>query len=253
MDQELFEEAEAKFIAREIILSRLKIQGVHLDQTLFHTSQLQKTLEHIEALESTWSYSPLDETQTYGRKVKGEPLRLWSLPNMSARVLSYLVLYTSSRTILEIGTSVGYSTLHIAEAAERTGSHVYTLENFSLKCDLARRHFEQAGLEKTITLLEGDAHTTLDTWSLPLDFVFLDADKEHYGAYFDLLLPHLHVGSLLVADNINDYGHLMVDFLQKVCGSHFPGSRVYSGLRSTYVAQLDNGLLITKVGEQDES
>jgi predicted O-methyltransferase YrrM len=49
-----------------------------------------------------------------------------------------------------------------------------------------------------------------------VDFVFLDADKENYGKYFDLIMPILKVNGLIIADNINDYGHMMEDYLQKI-------------------------------------
>lgn len=56
----------------------------------------------------------------------------------------------------------------------------------------------------------------------------------------------MRVGGLIVADNINDYGHLMEDYLQKVTGTHLPKSHVDRRVRSFYLAALDNGLMVTK-------
>jgi predicted O-methyltransferase YrrM len=160
--------------------------------------------------------------------------------------LENLVILSEVKNILEIGTSAGYSTLHLAQGASVNDGNVHTIELLEEKCLLASKNFKQSGLGN-IDLIKGEAGEVLKTWNNEkLDFVFLDADKENYGKYFDLLLPLMKIGGIIVADNINDYGHLMEDYLQKVTGTHLPYSRSDNRVTSYYMAALDNGLMITK-------
>jgi len=208
---------------------------------------LKETLQRIESLEDVWEYNPIDGTHTYGRKEHAETIRFWSVPSMTANVLEHLVVQTQAKTILEIGTSAGYSTLHLANGATYTNGRVYTIEILDEKAKLAQEHFEDAGLEKSIELICAEASTILERWNHGnIDLVFLDADKENYGKYLELLIPLMSQGGIIIADNINDYGHLMQDYLQKVTGTHLPQSRCDKRVISTYVAQLDNGIMITK-------
>lgn len=129
---------------------------------------------------------------------------------------------------------------------EKNEGKVYTIEILDEKIKLACENFSKSGLEN-IDLLQGEASEILKKWQKEkIDFVFLDADKENYGKYLDLLLPIMNVGGLIVADNINDYGHMMEDYLQKVNGTHLPKSRTDHRVKSYYLAALDNGLMITK-------
>lgn len=66
----------------------------------------------------------------------------------------------------------------------------------------ARRHFEQAGVENRVTLIEGDAHEKIRRIGGPVDIVFLDADKQGYLDYLNRLLPSVRPGGLIIADNI---------------------------------------------------
>jgi predicted O-methyltransferase YrrM len=111
---------------------------------------------------------------------------------------------------------------------------------------MARKNFLAANMEN-INLIEAEASEVLSSWTYgPIDFVFLDADKENYGKYLEQLVPLMPVGGIIVADNINDYGHMMEDYLQRVCGTHLPKTRTDHRVKSYYLAALDNGLLFTK-------
>ena len=173
-------------------------------------------------------------------------IKLWSVPEKSAQVLENLVVLTGAKTILEIGTSAGFAALFLAQGAHVTGGTVHTIELLPEKAVMARKNFATAGM-KNINLIEAEASLVLENWQYdPIDLVFLDADKENYGKYLEQLVPLMPVGGLIIADNINDYGHLMEDYLQKVCGTHLPKTRTDHRVRSYYLAALDNGLLFTK-------
>jgi predicted O-methyltransferase YrrM len=242
-----FDDNEAKFIAKEIILKRLNTSVKNANKIITYSISATNTLSDITSLEKKWSYTPKDNLHSYGRKVTDEKIGFWSVPSMSAKVLAYLVLYTGAKNILEIGTSVGYSTIHLATAVKQTRGKVNTIECLSEKIKIAKTNFKKANVNDKINLIAEEASQVLANWKGGvIDFVFLDADKENYRKYFDILLPMMSNGALIVADNINDYGHMMEDYLQKVSGTHLAKSRCDGRVKSTYVAQLDNGLMITK-------
>jgi predicted O-methyltransferase YrrM len=244
MNTSQFNDLEAKFIAKEIILKRLGIIPDN-DSVISYSESFKDTIKNIESIETTWECALADKSHTYGRKESNETIKLWSVPPMTAKVLENLVAYTNAKNILEIGTSAGYSTLHLANAL--VDGRVYTIEILDEKVKLATKHFKEAKLEDKISLLHSDADTVLKNWNYGMiDLVFLDADKENYGKYFEQIVPLMSKNGLIIADNINDYGHMMQDYLQKVTGTHLPHSRCDRRVISTYVAQLDNGVMITK-------
>lgn len=206
-----------------------------------------EAIQAIEQIEDSWEHTAHTNTHSFGRKEAGETIKLWSVPQKSARVLRNLVILTGAINILEIGTSAGYSTLFLADGALRNNGRVTTIELLAEKAALAKKFFTLSDM-KNIELITSEASRVLSNWGGgAVDLVFLDADKENYGAYLELLLPIMKPGGLIVADNINDYGHLMEDYLQRVTGTHLPQSRTDKRVRSYYLAALDNGLMITKV------
>lgn len=242
-----FDKIETAFIAK-MICDRLDLpyQKKTNRRPAQKSRRLSKVIKDIEKIEKSWGYVAEKDEPTYGRKQSDEIIRLWSVPKKTAEVLESLVRLTGATKILEIGTSAGYSTLHLANGAKVNKGMVYTIESMNIKINLAKTYFSRSGLDN-IRLLEGPAENILRNWRHgKVDFVFLDADKENYGQYLNLLLPLIKKNSLIVADNINDYGHLMQNYLQKVTGTHLAKSRVDKRVKSYYLAALDNGLMITK-------
>lgn len=122
----------------------------------------------------------------------------------TGQFLHILVLATRARQILEIGTSVGYSTIWLATAARQTGGRVTTLEWEQQKVPVAQRHLLAAGVADLVEILPGDARQTLATLAGPFDLIFVDAGKTEYATYLDLIYPKLSAGGLVVADNVLD-------------------------------------------------
>jgi predicted O-methyltransferase YrrM len=120
----------------------------------------------------------------------------------TGKLLNTLIQATSAKRVLEIGGSMGYSTVWQAEAVERNGGTLTTLEAVPSKAEILRRRIAQAGLEKTVRIIEGNALEVLPRLEGQLDFVLVDAWKADYPAYFDLVFPKLVVGGVIVADNI---------------------------------------------------
>jgi caffeoyl-CoA O-methyltransferase len=125
-----------------------------------------------------------------------------NVPYEDGAALHRLVLAAGSRSILEIGTSTGHSTIWLAWAAAKTGGKVTTLEIDAERHRQARRNFEKAGLSGYIDARLGDAHELVKTLPGPFDFVFSDADKEWYLQYFLDLDPKLSVGGCFTAHNV---------------------------------------------------
>lgn len=207
-------------------------------------SALNVTRE-IEKIEPGWKYKYNSSARNFGQKVKGETIRLWSVPQSTAELLEFLVLATKSKNILEIGTSAGYSTLYLAMGATYTKGRVFTIEKLKAKIDLAKENFKKSKL-RNIQLLTGNAEEILKNGKFgKLDLIFLDADKENYGRYFDLFMPFLKKNGFIIADNVFDYGHMMKDYLDKVLGTKLPNSQSDKRVVS-YTLPIDNGVIITR-------
>jgi caffeoyl-CoA O-methyltransferase len=114
--------------------------------------------------------------------------------------LRLLVKLAGARSALEIGMFTGYSGLMIAEGLPADGSLI-TCDIDPKAEAIARRAFASSPAGRKIEIRMGPALETLKTLRGPLDFVFLDADKENYLAYYQAVLPLLRPGGLLVADN----------------------------------------------------
>lgn len=118
------------------------------------------------------------------------------------RFLHNIVLACRPRSLIEIGTSGGYSTVWIGAAARAVGGSLVTLEIDPVKVSLARESIRDAGVDDTVRIAEGDAFEYLRGRQEPADFVFLDAEKEDYVEYRGLIVPLLAPGGVLIADNL---------------------------------------------------
>jgi predicted O-methyltransferase YrrM len=134
----------------------------------------------------------------------------------TGRLLWILVRARGATRILEVGTSNGYSTIWLADAARETSGRVITLERNPEKIALARANLAEAGLTEYVDLYEGNAADTLVQLSGPFDFVFLDADRPQYLRYFELVFSRLASGGLLVADNVISHAQELTAYLASV-------------------------------------
>jgi caffeoyl-CoA O-methyltransferase len=118
-------------------------------------------------------------------------------------LLALLVRLTGARQVLEIGTFTGYSALCMAEALPGNG-RLITCEIKPRHAEIAQSFFKRSRHGRKIKLRLGPALETLTNLpaSANFDFVFLDADKENYVNYYEMVLPRLRSGGLIVADNV---------------------------------------------------
>jgi len=118
------------------------------------------------------------------------------------RFLHALVTEAEAKTIVEIGTSYGYSTVWLADAARETGGKVISLDVHAGKQDYARKSLAKAGLADHAEFRLGDARETLAALEGPFDFVLVDLWKDLYVPCFDLCYPKLGKGAFIAADNM---------------------------------------------------
>ncbi len=140
--------------------------------------------------------------------------RLRQIPPETGQFLALLAAGAPEGPILEIGTSAGYSTLWLAVAARTLGRKVITFEVLPEKVKLARETFHAAGVEDTVELIAGDARKHMEFY-FNLAFVFLDAEKEVYGDCYELVVPRLVRGGLLVADNAINHRETLAPMLER--------------------------------------
>jgi predicted O-methyltransferase YrrM len=124
------------------------------------------------------------------------------VPEEDGRLLRILTESIGAKHVVELGTSVGYSGLWFALALRSTGGKLTTFEIDARRAAQARSNFQTAGVDKLITLIEGDAHVEVTKLKEPIDVLFLDADKEGYLDYLNKLLPLVRPGGLIVAHNM---------------------------------------------------
>jgi predicted O-methyltransferase YrrM len=102
--------------------------------------------------------------------------------------------------VLEVGTAIGYSTLHMAE--QLSSGRVVTLERDPARAAQAREYLERAGVSDRVELIEGDALETIPALSGPFELLFVDASKGEYPRYIELAEPLLAERCVLVVDNL---------------------------------------------------
>ncbi|MGA7589605.1 MAG: O-methyltransferase [Candidatus Sulfotelmatobacter sp.] len=118
-----------------------------------------------------------------------------------ARVLQQLALTINAKTVFELGSAIGYSTIWWARAVGDKGRVIYT-DGDPRNAERARGYFERAGVANRITLHTGDALEFLSEQKEEFDLIFSDVDKEDYPRVLRLVSPRLRRGGLFITDNV---------------------------------------------------
>jgi predicted O-methyltransferase YrrM len=112
------------------------------------------------------------------------------------------------RRILEIGTYTGYSAICLAQGLTADGL-LYTLDINEEREEMCKRYFKEAGLEQKIQLRIGKAADIIPQLQETFDLVFIDADKQGYDQYYDLVWEKLRPGGMILADNVLYHGEVL--------------------------------------------
>ena len=117
------------------------------------------------------------------------------------RILYQLAVMIGAKSVFELGSAIGYSTIWWARAVGEGGRVIYT-DGDRKKAEEARRYFDRAGVAGRITVKTGDALEILSEEKTEYDIIFNDVDKEDYPRVFKLVVPRLRKGGLFVTDNV---------------------------------------------------
>ena len=134
----------------------------------------------------------------------------------NGQFLSILIRSIQARTVLEVGTSNGYSTIWLAAALKETGGRLITLEFDQKRAEEAQAHLQEVGLDSIVEMRVGNALDEIPKCDAIFDLVFLDAEKNEYRGYLELALPNIRPGGLIVADDTVTMRDEMPDYVEFV-------------------------------------
>ena len=134
--------------------------------------------------------------------------RMLAITKETGELLNMILRLKKAKNMLEVGMSVGYSTIWCAEAISEQSGKIITIEQNPNKIKRARQNFQKANVTDSIVIKEGLAIEKLRELNAQkeyrnfFDFVLIDADKENIIEYFDLILPMVSTGGIIVTDNM---------------------------------------------------
>jgi len=130
------------------------------------------------------------------------------------RVLSMISKLVNPKNILEIGTYTGYSALCLAEGMQSEGE-LHTIDINEELIDFQRKYFDKSGFGNQIHQYLGDALEIIPKLDTTFDLVFIDADKENYSNYFNLIIDKLNTGGIILSDNVLWSGKILETTFKK--------------------------------------
>jgi predicted O-methyltransferase YrrM len=138
----------------------------------------------------------LKEIETFSGENKNP---FWIITHETGEFLNKLIIENNFKKVVEIGTSIGYSGIWIAEALKHTGGKLYTVESHDERYKTAHENFIKAGVENYVIQLKGHAPDV--PVNDMIDLLFLDATKVEYISYLTAFLFHMKKGGIIIADN----------------------------------------------------
>ena len=145
----------------------------------------------------------LNEIEKYALKTQVPIIR-----RSMQSLLKFLLTYTKPKSILEVGTAIGFSALLMSEYAP-ADCHITTIEKYEKRIPIAKENFDKYGREDKITLLEGDATEILKELDGTYDVIFMDAAKGQYIHYMPEAVRLLSEGGILMSDNVLQDGDII--------------------------------------------
>lgn len=144
----------------------------------------------------------------------------WNIHEETGKFLNLLIISQKYKTVLEIGTSNGYSGIWLAEALSHTKGRLYTIEsNFKKRFPLATENFKKSGLSKYITQILGHAPEAIPSRTAGpknFDLAFFDATKCEHILYWNTLKNRINKGGAVIADNMISHQKDLKDFMKEV-------------------------------------
>jgi predicted O-methyltransferase YrrM len=173
------------------------------------------------------------------REIEGMSRRVF-LPIIGPRkgqVLVDVIRKIKPKSVLEVGTLVGYSAILMGKELE-PDAHLVTIEVHADEAKAAEENIKRAGIPPTVDVLVGDALEVIPKLRRKFDLVFVDAEKTEYLQYLKLVEDKLHKGSVVVADNAGVFARQMEDYLSYV--------RESGKYRSRYLSFGEDGVEVSE-------
>lgn len=146
----------------------------------------------------------------------------WNISRLTAEFMYNFIKSSGFKSVVEVGTSNGYSGIWLGKAVKATGGHLTTIEFWEKRFSIARENFKKCGVDDYITIVQGSACDVLR--DLPedfkIDFAFVDANKKEYIDYFNLIHPHLNVGGYIACDNVLSHKEKTQPFIDAISAHH---------------------------------
>ena len=130
--------------------------------------------------------------------------------HLQGQFLRMVSLLIKPRYILEIGTFTGYSAICMSEGLQEGGTLITLDVNEDLR-EITERYFEKAQISDRVDFRTGQAADIIPTLQVTFDLIFIDADKQQYGLYYDLVIDKLRPGGVILADNVLWSGKVVED------------------------------------------
>ena len=157
-------------------------------------------------------------TQNILKELEKTQHDFWNISRVTAEFMYNFIVDGGIKSVIEVGTSNGYSGIWLGKALKKTGGHLTTIEFYDKRIVLAKDNFEKCGVSDVITIKQGDAATVLEY--LPEDykveFAFVDANKRQYIDFFHLIDPHLVKGGYIACDNVISHAPKVQTFLEDI-------------------------------------
>ena len=206
----------------------------------------QEILEYVE-------FHSLQEPQLL-KELRREIAQKTINPEMSTnayqgRLLSIISKIVRPINILEIGTFAGYSSLCLAEGLSSQGK-IITIDNSENAEFLRNKYFEKSGFNKQINFLQGNALEIIPALKESFDIVFIDADKQNYWTYLNLVFPKLNSKGIVLADNVLWSGKVLGDekeMDEETKAIHYFNKRLLEDTRfEAFMLPIRDGLTIAR-------
>ncbi len=156
------------------------------------------------------------ELEAYLERMQRPERRFANIERSEGVWLRELVRKVNARRVLEIGTSTGYSGIWIARGLRETGGRLITIEYNQARYEAAATNFRLTGFDDLIEARHADALKETPKVEGPFDLVFIDALKPDYLKYYEMVLPKVRKGGVIVAHNVVSHPHEMRDFLERI-------------------------------------
>ncbi len=170
--------------------------------------------------------------------------------HFQGRFLSFLSRLIQPEKILEVGTYTGYATLCLAEGLKKNGA-IHTIDINEELFDFHKKYFDKSLYKNQIFSHQGDAKKIIPGLDFNFDLVFIDADKSNYSIYFDLILPKLNPGGIIIADNVLWSGKVLHDNIpdkdaETLCLKEFNDKVMADKKVETLLLPIRDGLMICR-------